>query len=338
LITCCSGCVDFYREAASYGKYFTAYNILQAAVSHIQWKNPKNFVLIEKIRYVFATLDLFSLFWGLGCVLNNRKFLLLNVTFKLEIALWIGAGIWAFTAFAIVKFINNKMLQEYNNSGPLPTNSNVKIEFNRPPWEKIIEFNHVTRITLCVVNLMFATHSPTFWLINAASIGYTLLKLAERKWVKATAIFTNQELFPNNIKGYVENIKAEYFFFLFPFTPKRKEHDEDCLVCPEALDQSVISCFCPNHTLHVKCISPWIAAKIRGVHSSPEGMLKGFQSNKLIVTRDQNTEITYPSKIPVSSLPNCPGCRKPPILQRVFLHMTEFSGATYPSGEVTLVN
>lgn len=168
------------------------------------------------------------------------------------------------------------------------------------------------RIVVNIALLYFSPMSP-FLAISISSELYSLVKMAQRKWLSVTV---ERDLkFFEYAAQYADKLRFVYTFLLQTGSSQHQRStgsDEDCAVCQEG---SPNVHFCNTHVFHSNCIQSMI------MHSAE------IIANRLIVTNRMETEIrhtrngfythsTYNTSYNLegnqNDLPSCPLCRAQP--------------------------
>ncbi len=314
---------------------YTAYNGVEAYITHRQNQDLKYFERIEKKKFVLLSLNLVSAFWSYGKLLDalggrfslfqfSRSWSLLQV-YSFAALSFGAAAAWVLTASAIVSLVQKRfekredpkeILQEQYPS--IKDFNDTEIKWGGLPLAQFLEeLLYVTRIALNV-GILIASPSRFLFAINVPLLGYSIYQLAQRKWLQFTRTF-EKEVFIENVKTTVK-AKLVYVRLIFPLNSEETESkkSEECSICLE-VDVNPDTYFCASHVFHIGCI-------IKHIYSKSGSMIK---DSRFTPMRDLNENLTWKVELTKDSSPSCPGCRGVPLKNDVEVHIYDKKTGKY---------
>jgi hypothetical protein len=209
--------------------------------------------------------------------------------------------------------ILNKIYQKraYKSLIDLTEEEKKQLSLDRPHGEKFKQFLYITRI---IVNIALACVFPNpFTILSAVIEGYSLIKLAQRKWINFT------KLVPIHFLNGVDRLLADQIkiSYLFPLRSGDLSSDnKQCTICLQDTSSSTAKWFCNNHFFHTKCLINLISEKISSLGRTTH---VDDRTLKLFDHYDRDGFIrytTYSAQYQLTAqqqhIPSCPTCRSIP--------------------------
>lgn len=297
----------------------------QALISHQKYVSPELYRKMEKINSWMTCLDLVSIFWGFGNLVNaiEKKYRFFDFSKPWDLfsgivkrsaicyaTFFISLGVGIYAVRKLGQIFGppgnpKKMLQDSLCEG-LPKTEQDKIEanlknvsliWNQPLGKedgKLITLSHL----VINVGLFILSENRFSTAVNASLVGFRLYKQLKEKWLEYKVTYLDETRM-----GQIEKLNIYYRCFLYPF--QNKSENPDCGVC---LDTKPISYFCSKHAFHDVCI-------MGSIYSASQKFIDHFISleyQKNTVWKDNKKYVTCSVQVPTDKLPSCPSCRERP--------------------------
>jgi hypothetical protein len=227
-----------------------------------------------------------------------------------NVVVWIGAVGTAYMVYKTTKAVNDHFWKD-RDAGELVEGipSNQLISYCHPPQEFLEESFLVTRIACGVAILAMDPMSPLNTL-SLASQSYTLIKIAQRQWIKF------QIEVPAHYDG-IKTIICKIFLKIHPMPiDDTFENQEQCPICLDSIESQALPIsntvlFCERHPIHLQCLST-------NVMHNLDKLEKGF-CKPLIMENHTNEffgffgkKIIYTTELDMEKLPYCQMCKYQP--------------------------
>jgi hypothetical protein len=176
--------------------------------------------------------------------------------------------------------------------------------------QKSAQVLHSMKLVLSVALACFAKNKV--WLaISLASLGYSILKNAQLKWI------TFSRIFPTPYAGNdARSFQATYNMLTLP--PNDLTAQEVCTICYDE-DTLADTAFCANHVFHRTCLEGL------AINNSDS-----FMDDAHSVQRENRDGMTrYSVTVPESNFPACPNCREVPQQNHCEIEITDRFGARF---------